>query len=104
MVRALNCVKLALHSSWQAQCRSQVTNVPRYHFHVETRSGPSSDIEGHEIADDTAAVQEARNAVVGFLRDDMLRGYDESYVVVAVDRNDGTKVALIKASTQVETF
>lgn len=78
--------------------------MPRYHFHLESRSGPSVDIEGREIADDAVAVQEARDSAIEVLQDDLTNGHVETSVQVTVDRSDGTKVALVKASARVETF
>ncbi|WP_422396647.1 DUF6894 family protein [Sphingomonas profundi] len=78
--------------------------MPRYHFHLESSSGPSADIDGREVADDTIAVKEAGSTAGEVLMDELTDGRTKPRVMVTVERTNGTKVAVIKAYAEVETF
>ena len=78
--------------------------MPRYHFHLESSAGPSADADGREMTDDTAAVQDAGSTAGEVLMDELTDGRTKPRVTVTVERSDGTKVAIVRAYAEVETF
>ena len=76
----------------------------RYHFHLEATAGPSADTDGRELLDDAAAVLEAGSTAGTVLMDELADGKSKPRVTVTVERSDGTKVAIVRAYAEVETF
>ena len=76
----------------------------RYHFHLEATAGPSADADGREMLDDAAAVQEAGSTAGTVLMDELADGRSKPRVIVTVERSDGTRVAIVRAYAEVETF
>nr|WP_156678153.1 hypothetical protein [Sphingomonas profundi] len=56
------------------------------------------------MADDTIAVKEAGSTAGEVLMDELTDGRTKPRVMVTVERTNGTKVAVIKAYAEVETF
>lgn len=78
--------------------------MPRYHFHLESTTGPSADADGREMLDDAAAVREAGSTARTVLMDELTDGRAKPRVMVTVERSDGIRVAVVKAFAEVEIF
>lgn len=76
--------------------------MPRYFLHLENHNGPQPDEAGQDLPDDEIAIKEASRTVGAVLAEDMAAGIDAPKVKITVERDDGSRVALLSGNSKLE--